>query len=163
MRADGIQQNRDLVYLPESNPDISRNNNEESLDDIMVVDDQPQICSYLREILVRQGHRVCVMMDAQQALHLFKQQPDRFKLVITDQTMPGITVEQIVGELHQLQPMLPIIICSGYSSPDSEVLARKIGAAGFVSKPVDVKQLLDLVDLCLNEEDRGEEGWEADS
>ncbi len=124
---------------------------------ILVLDDQPQICAYLREVLSREGYNVTIMMNAKQALDQFEQASASFDLVITDQSMPDITGEQLVRQIHRIRPLLPIIICSGYSSPESEVLARKAGAAGFLKKPVDVTRLLDLVDLCMKDPDGAED------
>ena len=165
------------VFLPESQPDlatdpaIAMNTTNQSSpavaqqrDDIqanksvniLVLDDQPQICAYLREVLSREGYNVTVMMNAQQALDQFDQEPARFDLVITDQAMPDITGEQLIRQMHRIRPLLPIIICSGYSSPESEVL-RRTGAAGYLRKPVNVARLLKLVVSSLKAANGAEE------
>jgi CheY-like chemotaxis protein len=139
------------IYLPEVRL-------RETVGGILVVDDEPQVSEYLKDILVRQGHRVTTRSNGIQALNLFKQNPGQFDLVITDQNMPGISIERIIREIHDVRPELPIIICSGYSASLTDVLAQKLGAAGFVKKPIDVGRLLSLVGSCISAVDRVKDG-----
>ena len=49
------------------------------------------------------------------ALAAFRAAPHSFDLVITDQTMPGMTGETLVGALRRIRPDIPVILCTGYS------------------------------------------------
>ena len=63
-------------------------------------------------------------------------------LVITDQTMPELSGEALIQSLHELNPDLPVIICSGHVESVVTDASLAMGAAAFISKPVDVTLLL---------------------
>ena len=102
---------------------------------ILVVDDEPVVCSTARAVLERAGHRVEVARSGQEALDKLVTSPARFSLVLLDLSMPGLDGEQTFQAIHGMQPELPVVICSGYS--DGEVRERFRGreVSGFLQKP----------------------------
>jgi YesN/AraC family two-component response regulator len=56
-------------------------------------------------------------------------------LVITDQTMPGMTGVDLARRMLQIRPDLPIILCTGYSNLISEEKVKNLGIKGFALKP----------------------------
>jgi DNA-binding NtrC family response regulator len=87
------------------------------------------------------------------ALASFESQPDFFDLVITDQTMPGITGIDLSRKMLQRRPDLPIILCTGYSSQVSEETAIASAIRGFTLKPLSMKNLAVLIRKILDMED----------
>ena len=81
------------------------------------------------------------------ALDVFRSHPDRFDLVITDQTMPNLTGEEISRELMQIRPDIPIILCTGYSDRMNEEKAKKMGIRSFLMKPF----AMDKMALCIRQ------------
>lgn len=77
-----------------------------------------------------QLHQIIVNLctNARQALAQFREQPDRFDLLITDQTMPVLTGADLAQAVLELNPSLPIILCTGYSDtlPEKKALAMGI-------------------------------------
>ena len=71
-----------------------------------------------------------------EALELFRAEPDRFDLVITDMTMPHMTGDKLAKELIKIRPDIPIILCTGHSRLVSEKKAKEIGIKAFVMKPI---------------------------
>ena len=71
-----------------------------------------------------------------EALELFRTDPDRFDLVITDMTMPKMTGDQLARELMKVRPNMPIILCTGFSPKISEEKAKEIGIKAFAMKPL---------------------------
>jgi CheY-like chemotaxis protein len=69
-------------------------------------------------------------------LELFKEQNDRFDLVITDMTMPHMTGEKLAKELMQARSNIPVILCTGFSSRINEHKALSMGIRAFISKPI---------------------------
>jgi nitrogen-specific signal transduction histidine kinase/ActR/RegA family two-component response regulator len=111
---------------------------------ILIVDDEPALCSFLSELLQHQGYRTTVHSSSVRALKLLQQRSHGFDLLITDQTMPRITGLDLVSRARESNPDLPVILCSGYSEEiDSE------GAAGldisYLDKPVASGTLLEVV------------------
>jgi YesN/AraC family two-component response regulator len=73
------------------------------------------------------------------ALNAFQNEPDRFDVVITDQTMPGMTGVDLAQRMLQIRPDLPIILCTGYSNLVNEAQAKACGIKGFAMKPLTKK------------------------
>ena len=68
-----------------------------------------------------------------------------FNLVITDQTMPGMTGSDTTRRILQIRPFMPIILSTGYSSLISEEKANSLGVKGFAVKPLERKSLTVLI------------------
>jgi len=71
-------------------------------------------------------------------------------MVITDQTMPGITGSDLARQMLQIKPEIPIILCTGYSEKIDPQKAEAIGIAKFLQKPISHKILLENIDRLLN-------------
>lgn len=107
----------------------------------MFVDDEQSLAVIGGEMLESLGYTPVVETDSLRALETFKSAPDDFSLVITDQTMPSLSGEDLAGRMLAMRPDLPIIICTGYSEEMSAERARKMGVKGFLLKPVLKKDL----------------------
>jgi two-component system cell cycle sensor histidine kinase/response regulator CckA len=67
-----------------------------------------------KEILGFLGYQVTATTDSSEALKFFSSSPDRFDLLITDVTMPGMTGDVLVEHIHLLRPDFPVLICTGF-------------------------------------------------
>jgi len=86
-------------------------------------------------MLKRLGYKVEISLNPLQALDLFQSKPDSFDLVITDMTMPQMTGAKLAQKLKELQPDVPVIICTGHSSLIDEEKAKRFGIDGYLMKP----------------------------
>ena len=112
---------------------------------ILLVDDEKMIVEMAKEMISRQGYTVVALTDSLKALELVQRFPDRFDLVISDQTMPNLTGGELAERLLKNHPDLPIILCSGYSSKMDEARALEIGVSAFAQKPLKRKEILNLI------------------
>ncbi len=121
---------------------------------ILFVDDERDYVIGQQKMLERSGYQVTAGIDSREILGVFRDRPDDFDLVITDQTMPHLTGEMLAKEMLKLRPDIPIILCSG-SAIDSIGLsperARAIGIREILLKPVDRKELHRTVRRLLDE------------
>jgi PAS domain S-box-containing protein len=117
---------------------------------ILFVDDEKILADMARTMLEKLGYRVTVHTDSLEAFNTFVSGPADFDLVITDQTMPGITGMDLAGKLLEIRPDLPIILCTGYSTQVSEIKARRAGVRGFAMKPFAKKTLAGLIRSVLD-------------
>jgi PAS domain S-box-containing protein len=108
---------------------------------ILFVDDEPALTNIGKHVLESQGYDVETRTSSIEALELFKNQPDRFDLVITDMTMSNMTGEDLAQELMRIKPNIPIILCTGFSAKIDDQKARAMGIRAFVLKPI-VKQAI---------------------
>lgn len=119
---------------------------------ILFVDDDEMLASVVHRMLTEMGYQVTLMTDSQDALKLFTAHADSFQLVITDQTMPGLTGKEFIQKLKQIRPETPTIICTGYSSKVDEEVARDLGAHAFLIKPLAMLELSQTVRRVLDGE-----------
>lgn len=111
---------------------------------ILVVDDDELVSEYLGALLEAESYEVVVLNEPVAALKYFKEHPDDFDLIITDQVMPGLTGVEISKAILELRPAMPILLITGYSEKITAENAKSFGLSGFFSKPINE-------DLFLNE------------
>jgi len=104
---------------------------------ILLVDDEETIVNLEKTILKRLGYLVVATTEAREALAMIKADAETFALLITDQSMPFLTGEELAREVAKIRPALPVILCTGYSS----VLSKKEALAGGVIRKVFKKPL----------------------
>jgi two-component system, cell cycle sensor histidine kinase and response regulator CckA len=117
---------------------------------ILFVDDEKMLVDIAQKVLNRLGYDVAARTSPIEALELFKAKPDYFDLVITDQTMPGMTGDLLAKELMRIRPDLPVIICTGYSQTIDQKKADDKGIKGFVMKPILINDIADAIRKALN-------------
>ena len=147
------------VYLPvdtgaASSPESAGETAEGGTERILFVDDEEILADMGGSMLSRLGYDVTVTTNAIHALALFQERPSAFDLVITDQTMPGLSGSDLARRLLQLRPDLPVILCTGYSSQITAEKAAAIGIKGFAFKPLAKKDIALLIRKVLAKEDR---------
>ena len=118
---------------------------------ILLVDDEKMLVDIGQQILRRLGYAVVARTSPIEALELFKAKPGYFDLVITDQTMPGMTGDALARELIRLRPGLPVIICTGYSQTIDEKRAAAMGVSGLVMKPMLITEISAAVRKALGQ------------
>jgi len=105
-------------------------------------------------MLEQLGYRVKAVASGQEALEVFRADPEAFDLVISDQTMPGMTGAELAREMLETRPDLPIILYTGYSSRIDPAKAEKLGVRRLIYKPLN----LHLIATAIREVLDGEEG-----
>jgi len=122
---------------------------------ILFVDDDEMLAKLGEMLLSEMDYQVTMMTSSTEALKLFTANAKWFDLVITDQTMPELTGEQLVQEIKKIRPEMPTIICTGYSRKVDEKKAAELGISAFLMKPLDLPTLLQTVRKVL---DKGQTG-----
>ncbi|MCP3950860.1 MAG: response regulator [Desulfobacterales bacterium] len=118
---------------------------------ILLVDDDGILLETQERILHRLGYAVVPMQDSNKAFEEFKKKPHKFDLVITDQTMPGMTGLDLARGCITVRPDIRIILCTGFSESVSEEMARSAGVSAFLMKPVVMRKLAHTVRAVLDE------------
>jgi len=95
------------------------------------------------------GYEVVTKRSSKEALELFRTEPDRFDLVITDMTMPHMTGDKLARELIKIRPDIPVILCTGHSKQISEEKAKGLGIRAFVMKPISTRAMAEAVREAL--------------
>jgi CheY-like chemotaxis protein/two-component sensor histidine kinase len=118
---------------------------------ILLVDDDETIVKMGYKMLTLLGYEVTAIEDSRQALKLLKNNIDAYDLLISDQTMPGLTGMELAIEVLKENPEFPILLCTGYSSKVDEKKALELGCRGFVHKPLTIDDLSKKIREILRE------------
>jgi nitrogen-specific signal transduction histidine kinase/CheY-like chemotaxis protein len=117
---------------------------------ILLVDDEAPIISMVKQQLERMGYRVTARTASLDAIEIFKKQPDRFDLVITDLTMPNMTGDRLTRKIKQVRPDIPVILCTGFSDKINPEKAAAMGIDAYILKPVIRKDIDAAIRRVLN-------------
>jgi PAS domain S-box-containing protein len=117
---------------------------------ILFVDDEKMLADIGEKILKRLGYDVCSRTSPIEALEFFKSKPNYFDLVISDQTMPGMTGDVFAKELMKINPGIPVILCTGYSQLINQQRAVENGIKALVMKPILINDMADAIRKVLN-------------
>jgi PAS domain S-box-containing protein len=117
---------------------------------ILLVDDEIALADVGTQVLERLGYQVVGKSNAREALESFRQEPQRFDLVISDLTMPHLTGFQLAEKIKQIKPDTPIILCSGFTSTATKKQIKDSGVSDFITKPINKNELARLVRKVLD-------------
>ena len=117
---------------------------------ILFVDDEKSIANATSAMLGRLGYKVDAKISSRAALEAFRDNPDGFDIVITDQTMPDITGVELTHELLKIRPDIPIILCSGFSESINAENAQTMGIQKFVMKPIVMSEIAEIIRTALD-------------
>lgn len=117
---------------------------------ILFVDDEVALARLGQAIVTQLGHEAVVCNSGVTALELFRQEPQRFDLVITDQTMPQMTGLALIQALRQIRTDVPVILCTGFSRTLSPETVQHLGIDLVLRKPIDKQDLTQAIHQVLH-------------
>jgi signal transduction histidine kinase/ActR/RegA family two-component response regulator len=149
------------VYLPQSDGGVEEELPEEKViatgeERVLFVDDDEEVAHMANRTLGRLGYQVTVRTDSVEARDTFRHNPDKFDIVITDQTMPKMTGVELAKELLSIRPDLPIILISGFSQMFTAEKIKSAGIREFIMKPIIASELSQTIRRVLDEEQEQE-------
>jgi signal transduction histidine kinase/ActR/RegA family two-component response regulator len=130
------------VWLPAAGdtarpaPDAAREVPRGRGETVMVVDDERSLVALAEETLAELGYEPAGFDSSVAALGAFRAEPQRFDLVLTDETMPDLTGVELAREIRRVRPELPIVLMSGYSGAQLTERAQATGVAEVLRKPL---------------------------
>ena len=117
---------------------------------ILFVDDEELLVEMTRRMLESLGYQVVTAKHGTEAWNLFLEDPSRFDLVITDQTMPDVTGMTLAQKMLGVRKEMPVVLCTGYSEMVSAEKATEVGISAFVMKPLLRKELAETIRRVLD-------------
>ena len=142
------------IYLPvieaTSEQNCSRPLPQQGKGRILFVDDEQVILNMVSKMLTKQGFEVCAMKNPREAIELFRHDPERFDLVITDLTMPELSGLKLSTELKNLCPRIPIIMMTGFGKDiENEQTLNRHGICKILKKPVRLAELVAAINDAI--------------
>jgi CheY-like chemotaxis protein len=117
---------------------------------VLVVEDEPVVCAVAQALLTRSGCAVLAAPDGASALATFREHGNDVDLILLDMTMPGMTTDEIVQAIRALDPKVPILLNSGYTSNDTVKRMLAEGTVqGFLPKPYELHELVNTINQLM--------------
>ncbi len=114
---------------------------------ILVVDDDRVVLSSCRRILEAEGYTTTTTPNVKAALKALE--GEKFDLLLADVIMPEYDGIYLIGKVKQNWPDLPILVMSGYPTPETISSGMRMGATHFIAKPFTPDELIEAVDRAL--------------
>ena len=108
---------------------------------ILLVDDEVEFASTLAERLKLRGFSATVSPDGESALK--RLQAEHHNLVLLDIMLPGMHGIEVLRRIRREWPDLPVILLTGQAGAKDGIEGMKLGAKGYLAKPVDIGELLE--------------------
>ncbi|HBT15992.1 MAG TPA: histidine kinase [Firmicutes bacterium] len=112
---------------------------------VLMVDDNPKVLKVMKKGLENFGLEVLAETNSVEALNIFKQDPSRFEVVITDQAMPDLRGVELAERLKKLNPRVKIILVTGYADEKVAEYMKRMIIDYYLNKPVIGKQMAKAV------------------
>ncbi|WP_300413332.1 ATP-binding protein [uncultured Oscillibacter sp.] len=149
-----------LIYLPvterTTGPEPARGREPEKVRDhpaVLLVDDDARVARYLTRRLSREGYEVSKFTDPEEALSVFRAEPDAWKLVLEDNAMPKLKGTDLIRQIRQCRPTLPTILITGYADQEVLRMRREGWIDETLNKPLDFARLADAMEKLLRREE----------
>jgi PAS domain S-box-containing protein len=116
---------------------------------ILFIDDEQMLADLGKEMLTDLGYDADVFTDSIEAVNSFKKDPDRYDLLISDMSMPGLSGDKVIAAVRALKPRIPVIVCSGYSEKIENNEIQSLDLIHLLQKPFDIQTLSETLAKVL--------------
>jgi DNA-binding NtrC family response regulator len=114
---------------------------------IVIVEDEKLAGKIIRDNLKEKGYDALLFETGEEALRHFRENP--VDLVLLDYKLPGISGEELLEKLKELNPLVPVIFMTAYSSVEKAVKLLKMGAYDYLTKPLEMDELYHTIANAL--------------
>ena len=114
---------------------------------ILIVEDEKVAGKVIRDNLKNQGYNCALFENGEEALFYFRENP--VDLILLDYKLPGQSGEEVFVKIKELNPLLPVIFMTAYSSVEKAVRLLKMGAYTYLTKPIEMDELLHNIEQAL--------------
>lgn len=116
---------------------------------ILLVDDEEYLRQLGEKILSLNGYRVLLAKDGLEALEIYKSAREEISLVILDLIMPNFSGEDTYKKLKEINPKVPVVICTGYGVDAEAMRKLEREVQGLIKKPFAFDELLQIVQSSI--------------
>lgn len=132
---------------------MSEAKGDNSLQHILVVDDEELIVDLLHDYFEELGYNVCVAQSAEEAIEKLNNER-QFNLVLTDINLPGKSGLDLLKIVRETRDELPVVLLTGLKTLDNAIIAVKSGAADYITKPFELDSVRRVVEKILKKQNR---------
>lgn len=113
---------------------------------ILLVDDEKLQINWCEEFLNHYGFSVESFASPLEAFENFQNDPEAYDIIITDQTMPGLTGTQMVRKVRGIRADIPVVLCTGLPNMLSAKDLRQLNIKNVLPKPIQIKELISVIE-----------------
>lgn len=111
---------------------------------ILIVDDEPSVGDALKLVLESNGYEVVLVTRGLDGIDQARNR--RFEFSVVDLFLTDISGFQVIRDIRNLQPQIPILLITAHGSPQVFAEAKRLGAVGALSKPFPPAEILKVID-----------------
>ena len=115
---------------------------------ILIVDDEPSVGDALKMVLESNGYEVVLVTKGVDGIDQARTKPFGFSVV--DLYLTDISGFQVITDLRNVQPQIPILLITAHGTPQIFDEAKRLGAVGALAKPFHPAEILKLIDSHLH-------------
>ncbi|MEO0292791.1 MAG: sigma-54 dependent transcriptional regulator [candidate division WOR-3 bacterium] len=115
---------------------------------ILLIEDEANQRELLRKILLKEGYFVEEASKGEEAISIFGK--GYFDLVLLDRKLPDLSGIEVLKKVKEMNPLIPVIIITAFAEVDNAVEAMKEGAFDYLTKPIDVDELIVVIKKALD-------------
>jgi PAS domain S-box-containing protein len=119
---------------------------------VLLVDDEEPLVLLSEELLAELGYEPVGFDSSVAALEAFRADPQRFDIVLSDETMPEMTGTELAREIHKLRADIPVVLMSGYSGPRLAERARAAQVSHVLRKPLQARDIAEGLARALHKQ-----------
>jgi signal transduction histidine kinase/ActR/RegA family two-component response regulator len=144
------------VYLPKLEGELTSTTEKEipipsGHESILFVDDEEALVDVGKEMMEEFGYKVVTCTDATEALKVFRAEPEKFDLVITDKSMPHMSGFELAEELFRIRSDTSVILLTGFSDTADMEKAKAEGFKDLVMKPLVMREMAETIRRVLDQ------------
>ncbi len=115
--------------------------------EILIIDDDKEICEYMETFLTRDGFIVKTLNNPQEAVDEVR--TGRYHIVVLDLMMPKIDGIEVLKQIRKIDSDIAVIIFTGYPSLESAVSSMKLDAVDYIKKPFNPEEFREVIDRVM--------------
>jgi DNA-binding NtrC family response regulator len=115
---------------------------------ILLIEDDASLAANLCDVLTEEGFKVIVCSRGDEGLR--RAGKDECEVVLTDLRLPGLGGLELVRQLHETQPRLPVVLMTAHGTIETAIEATKLGAYDYLQKPFEMPELLRVLQRAVD-------------
>src|SRR6476660_322484 len=115
---------------------------------VLLIEDDASLAANLCEVLKEDGFRVTVCNRGDEGLR--RASNDECDVVLTDLRLPGLSGLELVRQLHDTQPRLPVVLMTAHGTIETTIEATKLGAYDYLQKPFEMRGLISVLHSAVD-------------
>ena len=112
---------------------------------VLVIDDEDYMLEVVRDILAMNGHTAILAPSGETGIAIYRSEGPEIDVVLLDLTMPGLSGQETLRVLRQIDPGVRVILTSGFAEEEATARLQELEILGFLQKPYPARELLRIL------------------